>query len=225
MMSDEGGRAAAKIIQKENAPHGPKFKKGWLREKNGRKRRGDLHNRRKITNFADRLCARISTAACSVAPLACRRIACRDKQIINNQTIKVDTLSYKTTCPNAQSVEKEWLVIDATDQHLGRLCSKVAKILRGKNMQVMEEYEKLKTQWKNKEITKEEFDKLAKQNSADSAKTRPVVVIKPGPNTTYEGLINALDEMQINQISRYQIDNINATDQGMIDAYIRNHGN
>ena len=34
-----------------------------------------------------------------------------------------------------------------------------------------------------------------------------------------------LDEMQINQISRYQIDNINATDQGMIDAYIRNHGN
>ena len=31
--------------------------------------------------------------------------------------------------------------------------------------------------------------------------------------------------MQINQISRYQIDNINATDQGMIDAYIRNHGN
>ena len=45
----------------------------------------------------------------------------------------MDTLSYKTTCPNAQSVEKEWLVIDATDQHLGRLCSKVAKILRGKN--------------------------------------------------------------------------------------------
>lgn len=35
--------------------------------------------------------------------------------------------------PNAQSVEKKWYVVDATDQHLGRLCSKVAKILRGKN--------------------------------------------------------------------------------------------
>ena len=45
----------------------------------------------------------------------------------------MDTLSYKTLSPNAQSVEKEWLLIDATDQHLGRLCSKVAKILRGKN--------------------------------------------------------------------------------------------
>jgi len=45
----------------------------------------------------------------------------------------VDTLSYKTITPNAQSVKKEWVVIDATDQVLGRLCSKVAKILRGKN--------------------------------------------------------------------------------------------
>jgi len=44
----------------------------------------------------------------------------------------VDTLSYKTVSPNAQSVEKEWVVIDATDQVLGRLCAKVAKILRGK---------------------------------------------------------------------------------------------
>ena len=44
----------------------------------------------------------------------------------------MDTLSYKTVSPNAQQVEHEWVVIDATDQHLGRLCSKVAKLLRGK---------------------------------------------------------------------------------------------
>lgn len=46
--------------------------------------------------------------------------------------LEVDTLSYKTQTPNAESVEKEWVVVDATDQVLGRLCSKVAKILRGK---------------------------------------------------------------------------------------------
>ena len=45
----------------------------------------------------------------------------------------MDTLSYKTLSPNAQSVEREWVVVDATDQVLGRLCAKVAKILRGKN--------------------------------------------------------------------------------------------
>lgn len=44
----------------------------------------------------------------------------------------MDTLSYKTLSPNAQQVEHEWVVIDATDQPLGRLCSKVAKLLRGK---------------------------------------------------------------------------------------------
>lgn len=45
----------------------------------------------------------------------------------------MDTLSYKTLTPNAESVKKEWVLIDATDQVLGRLCSQVAKILRGKN--------------------------------------------------------------------------------------------
>ncbi len=45
----------------------------------------------------------------------------------------MDTLSYKTLTPNAQSIKKEWVLIDATDQVLGRLCSQVAKILRGKH--------------------------------------------------------------------------------------------
>ena len=46
--------------------------------------------------------------------------------------LKVDTLSYKTVSANAETAQKEWVVIDATDQVLGRLCAKVAKILRGK---------------------------------------------------------------------------------------------
>ena len=45
----------------------------------------------------------------------------------------MDTLSYKTISATPATIEKEWVVVDATDQVLGRLCSKVAKILRGKN--------------------------------------------------------------------------------------------
>ncbi|MDO4319464.1 MAG: biopolymer transporter ExbD [Bacteroidales bacterium] len=100
----------------------------------------------------------------------------------------------------------------------------IRKILRDKNKEVMAEYDDLKTKWKNKEITKEEFDQLAKKNSADSTKTRPVVVIKPGPNTTYEGLINALDEMQINQISRYSIELPTRTDSLLLRHYEQAHG-
>ncbi len=45
----------------------------------------------------------------------------------------MDTLSYKTVSANKQTVNKEWLLIDATDQPLGRLASRVAMILRGKH--------------------------------------------------------------------------------------------
>jgi len=45
----------------------------------------------------------------------------------------VDTLSYKTVSANKSSVQKQWFVVDATNQTLGRLSSKIAKIIRGKN--------------------------------------------------------------------------------------------
>ena len=44
----------------------------------------------------------------------------------------MDTLSQKTVSVNRVTATKEWVVVDATDQVLGRLCSKVAKLLRGK---------------------------------------------------------------------------------------------
>ncbi len=44
----------------------------------------------------------------------------------------MDTISYRTSFPNAEQVQHDWVVIDATDQVLGRLCAKVAKLLRGK---------------------------------------------------------------------------------------------
>lgn len=45
----------------------------------------------------------------------------------------MDYQSYKTVSANAQTVNKEWLIIDATDLVLGRLASRIAMILRGKN--------------------------------------------------------------------------------------------
>jgi large subunit ribosomal protein L13 len=44
----------------------------------------------------------------------------------------VNTLSYKTVSANAASVEKNWVVVDAEGQTLGRLASKVALLIRGK---------------------------------------------------------------------------------------------
>ena len=44
----------------------------------------------------------------------------------------MDTLSYKTISANKATVNKEWVIVDATGQSLGRIGSKVAKLLRGK---------------------------------------------------------------------------------------------
>ncbi|WP_411030037.1 50S ribosomal protein L13 [Spongiimicrobium sp. 3-5] len=45
----------------------------------------------------------------------------------------MDTLSYKTISANKKTVDKQWLLVDADGETLGRLASKVAKLLRGKH--------------------------------------------------------------------------------------------
>ena len=44
----------------------------------------------------------------------------------------VDTLSYKTLSANKETANKQWFVVDAENQILGRMSSKIAKVLRGK---------------------------------------------------------------------------------------------
>ncbi len=44
----------------------------------------------------------------------------------------MNTLSYKTVSANSATVTKEWVLVDADGQTLGRLASKVAKLIRGK---------------------------------------------------------------------------------------------
>ena len=44
----------------------------------------------------------------------------------------MDTLSYKTVSANKETVNKEWILIDAEDQVLGRMSTIAAKFLRGK---------------------------------------------------------------------------------------------
>ena len=45
----------------------------------------------------------------------------------------VDTLSYKTISGNVATANKQWFVVDAEGQTVGRLASKVSKLIRGKH--------------------------------------------------------------------------------------------
>jgi len=47
--------------------------------------------------------------------------------------IDLESNSFKTVSIRKEDVEKKWFLVDASNQNLGRMCSKVAKILRGKH--------------------------------------------------------------------------------------------
>lgn len=45
----------------------------------------------------------------------------------------MDTLSYKTVSANKATANKEWVIVDAQNEVVGRLCARIAMILRGKH--------------------------------------------------------------------------------------------
>ena len=45
----------------------------------------------------------------------------------------MDSISYRTKNANSASAEKNWVLVDAEDQVLGRVASQVAKVIRGKH--------------------------------------------------------------------------------------------
>ena len=45
----------------------------------------------------------------------------------------MDTLSYKTISANKATADKQWVLVDADGQTLGRMCSQIARLLRGKH--------------------------------------------------------------------------------------------
>lgn len=129
-------------------------------------------------------------------------------------------------------------VISATENNLqaeyflgdeNKMQRGVRKILHDRNKEVLAKIDELKIKWNNKEfspnadINDSIYQARAKAIRNDSTIERPVVVIKATPEARWESLINALDEMQINQISRYQIDNMNQVDSAMIIDYRMKH--
>ncbi|MEM6642093.1 MAG: 50S ribosomal protein L13 [Bacteroidota bacterium] len=45
----------------------------------------------------------------------------------------MESNSYKTVSANKATVDKQWVLVDAESQVLGRMASEIAKIIRGKN--------------------------------------------------------------------------------------------
>ena len=134
--------------------------------------------------------------------------------LINENGNTKHVIYYFEGKPDSATVKQESFLGNAKGEFQG-----IRKILSDRNKEVLKKYVALKQDWRDKKITTEDFDKKASANAQDSTLKRPVVIIKPGPNATYEALINAVDEMQINQISRFSIELPNAVDSALIAKF------
>lgn len=77
------------------------------------------------------------------------------------------------------------------------------KMLLDRNAEVVAKIKELKAEKKETNMSDEEYNKKASE--IKDSKTAPVVMIKASDEATYKNLIDALDEMQICNISKYAI--------------------
>lgn len=110
----------------------------------------------------------------------------------------------------------------------------IREIIQQRNKEVLKEINALKKQFKDGKFgdmeTKEGREKASAKYEEEAAKVRrndklkkPVIIIKSTPQASYGSLVEVLDEMQINSISKYQIDNMTKTDSAMLIDYQNRH--
>ncbi len=150
-----------------------------------------------------------------------------DTDYDDNGNVKGNTVYYYAGKPemelNGNEVVSSNLEVTEFLGNDGATQQGIRKILHDRNKDVLAEVEKKKQEWRDKKITEEQFQEAAKKIRNSDQYTRPVVIIKPMAGASWESVISALDEMQINQISRYQLGTLTDVDEAMVGDYKIKH--
>ena len=110
----------------------------------------------------------------------------------------------------------------------------VRGIIQERNKDVLAEIKKLKDTYAKggfgsletkdgREKAQEKYDEEAAKIRKNENLKKPVIIIKSTPQASYGSLVSVLDEMQINSISKYQIDNMTKADSLMVIDYLKTH--
>ena len=112
----------------------------------------------------------------------------------------------------------------------------IRQIIQQRNKEVLAEIKKIKEQYANggfgpletkaeREEAQAKYDEAASAIRKNENLKKPVVILKSTPQASFGSLIELLDEMQINSISKYQIDNMTGIDSLMLIDYQNRHHN
>lgn len=146
-----------------------------------------------------------------------------DTEYDDNGNVKGNTVYYYTGKPELELNGSDVVSSNLEMTHFlgndGAAQQGIRKILHDRNKGVLADVEKKKQEWRDKKITEAQFQEAAKKIRNSDQYERPVVIIKPMPDASWESVISALDEMQINQISRYQLGSLTDVDEAMVGDY------
>ena len=112
----------------------------------------------------------------------------------------------------------------------------IRKIIQDRNKEVYDAIKDLKEKYnkgefgslettKDREAAQEKYKAAAAEIRKSDKYKKPVIIIKSTNEASYGGLVEILDEMQINSISKYQIDNMTAIDSLMLIDFQNRHHN
>lgn len=150
-----------------------------------------------------------------------------DTEYDDNGNVKGNTVYYYTGKPELELNGSDVVSSNLEMTHFlgndGAAQQGIRKILHDRNKGVLADVEKKKQEWRDKKITEAQFQEAAKIIRNSDQYERPVVIIKPMPDASWESVISALDEMQINQISRYQLGSLTDVDEAMVGDYKIKH--
>lgn len=150
-----------------------------------------------------------------------------DTEYDDNGNVKGNSVYYYTGKPELELNGSDVVSSNLEMTHFlgndGAAQQGIRKILHDRNKGVLADVEKKKQEWRDKKITEAQFQEAAKKIRNSDQYERPVVIIKPMPDASWESVISALDEMQINQISRYQLGSLTDVDEAMVGDYKIKH--
>ncbi len=112
----------------------------------------------------------------------------------------------------------------------------IRQIIQDRNKEVLKEINALKEKYKNggfgsletkdgREKAQEAYNEAAAAVRKNENLKKPVIIIKSTPQASFGSLVEVLDEMQINSISKYQIDNMTRADSVMLIDFQNRHHN
>jgi len=117
-------------------------------------------------------------------------------------------------------IERETFVGNAEGKEQG-----IRAILAKRNKELLEAIRQQKKDYDAGKITKEEYDSIVRILASDQEQfpKRPKVNIKASPSASWETVVSALDEMQINGITQWRLAEFTDEDQAQIDEYKKNN--